>query len=243
MAPALRTQGVKELVEDVLRSFRQPYSEDVIGEVFQAIESRPEWLRRYTRLRDDLGEIEVNQWIGQWVARATGRTGAHPVQAKSALVGSYSKLYPPDPVQALAALYEADETAWLDTMAQLAAERRVDELDYEHLSEFLADMARRDRREVRSRLTVLLMHLLKWEHQPDQRSNSWRATIVEQRQELINDLAESGTLRNYGREVLPQAYQQAVKRAAAETGLDAGDFPGECPWSWEQAVEGELPAG
>ncbi|MGZ3390191.1 MAG: DUF29 family protein, partial [Isosphaeraceae bacterium] len=64
-------------------------------------------------------------------------------------------------------LYNKDETAWLDVMARLIAERRFGELDYEHLHEFLTDMARRDRREVLSRLKRLLLHLLKWEHQPD----------------------------------------------------------------------------
>ena len=37
-------------------------------------------------------------------------------------------------------LYHEDETAWLEVMAQLAAEGRFDEIDYEHLSEFLSDM-------------------------------------------------------------------------------------------------------
>ena len=40
-------------------------------------------------------------------------------------------------------------------MARLIAERRFGELDYEHLHEFLTDMARRDRREVLSRLKTL----------------------------------------------------------------------------------------
>jgi hypothetical protein len=65
-------------------------------------------------------------------------------------------------VEALADLYESDETAWLEAMAELAAQRRAAEMDYEHLAEFLTDMARRDRREVRSRLVVLITHLLKW---------------------------------------------------------------------------------
>ena len=64
---------------------------------------------------------------------------------------------------ALVSLYEADETAWLDRMAELIRERRYEELDYSHLQEYLTDMANRDRREVESRLRVLLSHLLKWQ--------------------------------------------------------------------------------
>jgi hypothetical protein len=40
----------------------------------------------------------------------------------------------------------------LEVMSRLVAERRFEEFDCEHLSEYLSDMARRDRREVYSRL-------------------------------------------------------------------------------------------
>src|SRR5436305_3095224 len=81
-------------------------------------------------------------------------------------------------------LYEQDETAWLEQTAGLVAGRRFAEIDHHHLSEYLADMARRDRREVLSRLVVLLVHLMKWQHQPEQRARSSGATILRQRQEL-----------------------------------------------------------
>jgi hypothetical protein len=61
----------------------------------------------------------------------------------------------------LAALYEQDKTAWLDTMAQLIRDGRHDELDFENLEEYLESMARRDSREVHSRLSVLLTQRLK----------------------------------------------------------------------------------
>ncbi len=131
--------------------------------------------------------------------------------------------------------YEADETAWLEEMARLVADHRFNELDTEHLSEFLNDMARRDKREVLSRLVSLLVHLLKWERQPAQRSNSWQATIANQRGEL-NDLLESATLRKHAREVLDKAYERAVKQAALETGLEIGSFPNECPFTLESAL-------
>jgi hypothetical protein len=134
----------------------------------------------------------------------------------------------------LPALYLEDETAWLEAMARLAAERRTDDLDCEHLSEFLSDMARRDRREVYSRLVILLTHLLKWEHQPEKRSASWRGTILSQRREL-RLLLESGTLRNHAAAVLADAYEEAREQAAAETELQVQAFPAK----WTQTV-GEL---
>jgi hypothetical protein len=138
----------------------------------------------------------------------------------------------------LASLYHDDETAWLESMAHLVSERRFEELDHEHLHEYLLDMARRDKREVLSRLTVLLAHLLKWEHQPDQQTNSWRATILHQRQEL-RDLLESRTLHNYAEEILSRAYGRAVQQAAAEAGVEESAFPASCPWSLAEVVPEE----
>jgi hypothetical protein len=135
----------------------------------------------------------------------------------------------------LAQLYHDDETAWLEEMARLVAERRFQDLDAEHLGEFLSDMARRDKREVLSRLTTLLVHLLKWDHQPEQRSNSWRATIAAQRNEL-HDLLESGTLRNHAAEVIGKAYERAVRQASLESGLAETSFPPECPFSLDAVL-------
>lgn len=138
----------------------------------------------------------------------------------------------------LSVLFERDETAWLEAMSNLAAEGRHAEMDLQNLSEFLADMAKRDRREVSSRLVVLLTHLLKWAYQPEQRSGSWRGTILEQRREL-RKLLESGTLYNHALAVLDEAYADARKQAAAETMLPRESFPAECGWDLEFLLNDE----
>jgi len=142
----------------------------------------------------------------------------------------------------LPTLYEQDETAWLDEMARLVAERRVEELDLANLGEFLSDMAKRDRRAVYNRLAVLLTHLLKWEHQPDQRTNSWRGTIRSQRRKL-RLLLESGTLRNHAAAILPEVYQEARAQAAAETGLPIATFPAESRQSVDELIAPEAEEG
>ncbi len=134
--------------------------------------------------------------------------------------------------ESLASLYETDETSWLERMAELIAERRFSDLDYDNLREFLTDMARRDKREVLSRLTVLIAHRLKWEHQPTKRTTSWESTIAEQRREL-EVLLESGTLFRHARDVLGRAYEGAVEQAAIETGRPASSFPAESERSLE----------
>jgi hypothetical protein len=141
----------------------------------------------------------------------------------------------------LSQLYEADETAWLEEMADLIRQGRWADLDYHHLGEYLTDMARRDRREVKNRLTTLLVHVLKWVHQTEHRSGSWRGTIIEQRQELVG-LAARGVLRNHAEAVLASAYADAVERAAAETGLTLPTFPEACPYTVEQLLAWEFPA-
>jgi hypothetical protein len=136
----------------------------------------------------------------------------------------------------LAVLYEQDETAWLEAMATLAAQRRFGEMDHAHLSEYLTDMAKRDRREVFSRLVVLITHLLKWEHQPAHRSGSWRGTLREQRREL-RQLLDSGTLRNHAETVLADAYQEARRQASDETDLALDVFPSQCQASLDELLE------
>jgi hypothetical protein len=136
---------------------------------------------------------------------------------------------------ATAALYEADETAWLETTAELIRRGQLDAVELGTLAEYLTDMARRDRREVYSRLVVLLAHLLKWDYQPNRRSGSGQGTILEQQREL-RQLLESGTLRNHAAAVFAAAYADARKQAAAESGVVRGVFPEVCPWDLDNAL-------
>src|SRR5438045_330775 len=139
------------------------------------------------------------------------------------------------PPKALAALYEADETAWLEQTAEFVRAGRFDQLDPGTLAEYLTDMAKRDRREVVSRLVVVLKHLLKWDHQPERRSGSWRASIREQRRQL-REVLDSGTLRNHALALLIDAYHEARGQAADEAELNAEVFPAELPWTLEEIV-------
>jgi hypothetical protein len=91
-----------------------------------------------------------------------------------------------------------------------------------------------------SRLVILLVHMLKWVYQPDQRSRSWRSTLIEQRQELMSLLA-GGVLRNQAEAVLAAVYTRAVERASAATGVAAEAFPAPCPYSLEQLLDPSTP--
>ena len=144
--------------------------------------------------------------------------------------------------ESLAALYLEDETAWLELMATLIRQRQLAGLDLANLANYLSDMAKRDRREVKSRLTTLLVHLLKWEFQKEKRSRSWRTTVLTQRQEL-GDLAATGVLRAHAESVLTESYANAVARAISETALPKTSFPDACPYTVEQLLAIDLPEG
>ena len=91
-----KTEGVHQLVQDVLETFSEPYGEDVIEDVCGAIESHPEWMRRYRELSEELRSWVVNNWIGRYTKQLTGLQTVRKVEAKrSEIITSYTKLAQP----------------------------------------------------------------------------------------------------------------------------------------------------
>jgi len=133
--------------------------------------------------------------------------------------------------------YEDDFVAWLEDQAQHARRQEIESLDLENIAEELEGMARSDRREIRNRLIVLLVHLLKHKFQPRQRSRGWRATISEQRQRIATVIDDSPSLQPSPPSIINRCYADARSQAALETSLSAGDFPETCPFSVEQALD------
>jgi hypothetical protein len=131
-----------------------------------------------------------------------------------------------------------DKVAWLDEAAHLIRAECGKALDWPILADYLEDMAKRDRREIGSRLRILLAHLLKWQYQPAQRCAGWQITVLTQRAELESGM--TATLRHHAEAVLPKVYRRAVQEAAKETGLDASTFPAECPYTLDQILTEEL---
>jgi DNA-binding transcriptional regulator YdaS (Cro superfamily) len=136
-----------------------------------------------------------------------------------------------------ASTYDRDYHAWLIGQAALLAERRFADVDLDNLIDEIRDLARSEKREIENRLNVLLVHLLKWSHQPTQRSGGWGSTIIEQRARLLKRLQESPSLRAYPDDVLGEEYAIARDKAAAETGLRAATFPKTCPYTIDQALD------
>ena len=136
-------------------------------------------------------------------------------------------------------LYESDETARLEAMAELIASGKNAKLDYVHLQEYLTDMANRDRREVVNRVRCFLMHLVKWGHEVEERSGGWAARIVRLQTDL-EMLLESRVLRKHAETELARTYEDAVGLVAVELGERESQFPKKCPWSVEMLVAEDL---
>jgi hypothetical protein len=135
------------------------------------------------------------------------------------------------PVPAEPDLYEADVIAWAKQQAELLRAGRLEELDVAHIAEEIEDVGKSEQRELANRMTVLLMHLLKWQYQPERRGSSWRNTIAAQRQAIAVRIKRTPSLQATLRDPAwwEEAWADAVAAATAETGL--GDFPTACPWA------------
>jgi Domain of unknown function DUF29 len=138
-------------------------------------------------------------------------------------------------------LYETDFYAWTQQQIHMLKEQAWQNLDAQNLVEELADLGRRERQELRNRWSVLLGHLLKWQFQPEQRSNSWLATIREQRAQLKLLLEENPSLKPYLPEALAIAYDLALNIAVHDTGLPYKTFPADCPYTIEQSLDRKFP--
>lgn len=139
-------------------------------------------------------------------------------------------------------LYDQDFFEWTAHNARLLREGRLAEADIERIAEEIEDGGKRDQREVRNRLKVLLTHLLKWKMQPELRfsyggKSGWLDTIREQRSQLESIFEQSPSLERYGRESLSKIYCKAADDAAYETKLPRSQFPAECPFTFEQVMD------
>ncbi|MBK5970488.1 MULTISPECIES: DUF29 domain-containing protein [Thiorhodovibrio] len=148
----------------------------------------------------------------------------------------------------LATLYDTDYSQWAQRNAELLHARRFEELDIAHLLEELSDMSKSDRRELHSRLLILIAHLLKWEHQyqtlaerwREFKGDSWRTTIIEQRKQLATLLRQSPGLKAAIEGTIAAVYPDAVDLAAKETRLPLESFPSICPYSQAQIFDDDF---
>lgn len=135
-------------------------------------------------------------------------------------------------------LYERDYYTWALQQARALKEHRLEELDWENLSDEVEGLAKTERRELRSRLEVLLEYLLKWQFQTNRRSRSWKATIAEQRLKISEHLEENPGLKASIGEILAQAYRAAHLTVTGRFLHRSDPQPPQlCPWTFEQVMD------
>ena len=141
-------------------------------------------------------------------------------------------------------LYEQDFFAWTNSQAALLRSGRLAQADIEHIAEEIEGMGKSELRELENRLAVLLLHLLKWQFQPQRRGRSWELTIREQRRKLRRHIDQNPSLRSRLDQAMDDAYGDAILAAARETDLPEETFPPLCPCTVEQTLDDRwLPDG
>jgi hypothetical protein len=136
-------------------------------------------------------------------------------------------------------VYERDFYAWTQEQANLLRDHEFSKLDLDNLIEELESMGRSERRQLTSRLEVLLVHLLKWVFQPERRTRSWQTTMAEQRRRIQRILRDNPSLRPELDACLRDAYEDARYTAADETSLPLTTFPERCPYPLERVLEAD----
>jgi Domain of unknown function DUF29 len=135
------------------------------------------------------------------------------------------------------ASYDEDGYSWALEQAALLRAGRLDAIDAENVAEEIESLGKSFANELRSRYGALVMHLLKWQCQPAQRSNSWIGTIRRERIVIAKHLRDNPGLKHRRQELLDDSYDEAVQGAVAETNLPVTAFPAECPYTLDETMD------
>ena len=132
---------------------------------------------------------------------------------------------------------EADIYSWAQRQAELLRAGRLSEIDPVAIAEEIDDVGEEEYHRLESALRVVMLHLLKWDHQPGRRARSWTLTILEHRRRVLRQLKRSPGLKSQLEEALASAYEDARLEAAGETGLALNAFPAALPYEYAEIME------
>jgi Domain of unknown function DUF29 len=132
---------------------------------------------------------------------------------------------------------EADLYSWAVRQAELLRAGRLSEIDPVAIAEEIDDVGEEEYHRLESALRILMLHLLKWDHQQNRRSRSWTLTILEHRRRAQRQLRRSPSLKSQLDDALTAAYEDARLEAASETGLPLSAFPANRPFEYTEIME------
>jgi hypothetical protein len=123
-------------------------------------------------------------------------------------------------------LYESDYLRWTQEIVAKLRTRDFEHLDIENLIEEIEDLGRSQRKELESRLKILLEHFLKriYVSMPNC-FKGWENTIREQRSQIEVLLNNYPSLNSYWDEHFNAAWIIALKYARQEYKPQGFDFP------------------
>ncbi|MEB3337675.1 MAG: DUF29 domain-containing protein [Leptolyngbyaceae bacterium] len=137
-------------------------------------------------------------------------------------------------------LYGSDFYLWVQTTAELLKEGKFEQLDLENLIEEIETMGRNEKRELKSRLTVLIEHLLKlkyWTEEKEANARGWRSTVVEQREQLLDLLKDSPSLKIVLENIFLDCYENARKNNIRKYAISPQLFPEQVSFLLEEVLD------
>lgn len=132
---------------------------------------------------------------------------------------------------------DEDYAVWMEHQITLIRQRQFAQLDLDMLLDELESIVKHRKTELRSRLRVLIMHLLKWEYQPWLRSANWVSTIITQRRDIESLLEENPSFARLVSGYAEQEHKRAAKDAVKETGLARAAFPDGLSYTEDQLLD------
>ena len=138
-------------------------------------------------------------------------------------------------------LYEKDYYLWIDKTIFLLENHQFSELDLENLIEEIKSISISQQKALKSNLSVILWHLLKYLQEPEKQTRSWALNLFEHRERIEEDLENSPSLKSFlTEEILKKCYNKARQKAAIETGINLAKFPKACPFTLAEALDFEF---
>ncbi|CCI08085.1 DUF29 domain-containing protein [Microcystis aeruginosa] len=138
-------------------------------------------------------------------------------------------------------LYEKDYYLWIDKTIFLLENHQFSELDLENLIKEIKSISISQQKALKSNLSVILWHLLKYLQKPEKQTRSWALNLFEHRERIEEDLENSPSLKSFlTEENFKKCYNKARKKAAIETGINLDKFPNDCPFTLAEALDFEF---
>jgi hypothetical protein len=115
--------------------------------------------------------------------------------------------------------YDTDAYGWAMAQAALIRAGQFDIVDWENVAEEIESVGRSEKNTLKSNLTQVLIHMLKWEIQPERRGMSWWLSIMNHRIQAEDVIFENPSLKPIIDDVVRDALIIARKKAIIEMNM------------------------